>query len=133
MSTIIYSARRILTMNPSNAEASHVAVREGRILGAGPLEDLVGWGDYTINDCFAEKILMPGLVEGHSHIMEGTFWRYVYCGYFDRLDPEGQVWRGAASIDEVIGVLSKASERLNNAETPLAGWSLDPIYFGNKR
>ena len=37
----IYRARRILTMNPSRPEATHVAVRDGRILGAGPLDDVV--------------------------------------------------------------------------------------------
>jgi predicted amidohydrolase YtcJ len=38
--TTLYRARRILTMNPSHPEATHVAVREGRVLGVGPLEDL---------------------------------------------------------------------------------------------
>ena len=33
--TTIYAARRTLTMNPSRPEATHVAVRDGRILGAG--------------------------------------------------------------------------------------------------
>ncbi len=133
MPTTIYAARRILTMNPSNPEASHVAVRDGRVLGAGPLDDLAGWGDHTIDKRFVDKVLMPGLVEGHSHLMEGTFWRYVYCGYFDRLDPDGRMWPGAKSIDEVLGALSKADAALDQPETPLAGWSLDPIYFGSRR
>ena len=38
--TTIYRARRILTMNPARPEATHVAVRDGRILGAGSLEDV---------------------------------------------------------------------------------------------
>jgi hypothetical protein len=42
MSTVIYAARRILTMNPNRAFATHVAVRDGRILGAGPLDELKG-------------------------------------------------------------------------------------------
>jgi len=133
MPTTIYAARRILTMNPSNPEARHVAVRDGRVLGAGPLEDLVGWGNHTIDNRFAAKVLMPGLVEGHSHLMEGTFWRYVYCGYFDRLDPGGRLWPGAKSIDEVIAALSKAADTLDGPEAPLAGWALDPIYFGSTR
>jgi hypothetical protein len=39
-----------------------------------------------LNDRLAAKVLMPGLVEGHSHLMEGAFWRFVYCGWFDRSD-----------------------------------------------
>ena len=88
-STVVYRARRILTMNPSRPEATHVAVREGRILGVGPLEELAGWGAHTLDETFADKVLMPGLVEGHSHASEGTFWRYLYLGRFDRMDPDG--------------------------------------------
>ena len=40
MTTTIYSVRKILTMNPRRAEATHVAVRDGCVLGAGRLDDL---------------------------------------------------------------------------------------------
>ena len=64
--TTIYAARRILTMNPSRPEATHVAVRDGRILGAGSKEELAGWGETTLDTRFADKALMPALVEGHA-------------------------------------------------------------------
>jgi len=35
--TTIYRARKIITMNPSRPVATHVAVKDGRILGAGSL------------------------------------------------------------------------------------------------
>lgn len=132
-STTIYRARRILTMNPSNPQATHVAVRGGRILGAGSLESLTGWGDHVVDDRFADKILMPGLVEGHSHTMEGAFWRYVYCGYFDRMDPHGRIWPGLDSIDAIIARLSEREGELGEAPGPVTGWSLDPIYYGERR
>jgi predicted amidohydrolase YtcJ len=131
--TTIYNARKIITMNPGRPEVTHVAVREGRVLGAGSLDELTGWGEHTLDDRFADKVLMPGLVEGHSHTMEGAFWRYTYCGYFDRLDPDGKLWAGAKSIDAVIARLRDAEAALANADEPLSGWSLDPIYFGNQR
>ena len=108
----VYRARKIITMNPARPEVSHVAVRDGRILGAGSLDELVGWGEHAVDDRFSEMILMPGLVEGHSHTMEGTFWRYVYCGYFDRTDPDGKIWPGAKSIDEVVDRLRAAQNGL---------------------
>ena len=43
MSIVVYSARRIITMNPNRPFATHVAVRDGRILGAGTFEELKGW------------------------------------------------------------------------------------------
>ena len=129
----VYAAKRILTMNPSRPQATHVAVRDGRILGAGTLEELAGWGAHTLDARFAGKVLMPGLVEGHSHTMEGTFWRYAYVGYFDRTDPDGRIWPGAGSIDAVIERLRQTGARLTDATAPIAGWSLDPIYYGSKR
>lgn len=132
MTTTIYNAKRILTMNPSRPEVSHVAVRDDRILGAGTLEELASWGDYTLDERFAAKVLMPGMVEGHSHVFEGAIWRYVYCGYFDRMDPNGKIWPGLASLDEIIERLKESSDALDDPDAPLSGWSLDPIYYGGR-
>jgi predicted amidohydrolase YtcJ len=129
----IYQARKIVTMNPSRPLATHVAVREGRILGAGSLDELTGWGKHKVDRTFADKVLMPGLVEGHSHVAEGVQWRFVYCGYFDRTDPGGKVWTGVKSIDEVVARLRIANAKLYDSKQPLTGWSLDPIYFDNRR
>lgn len=131
--TTIYSARKILTMNPNQPVVSHVAVRDGRILGAGALSDLEGWGDYTLDDRFADKVLMPGLIEGHAHTMEGTLWRYAYVGWFDRMDPDGKIWSGLKTIDAVIARLSEAEARMSDPDAPLPGWALDPIYMDNRR
>ncbi|MFO1116157.1 MAG: amidohydrolase [Beijerinckiaceae bacterium] len=133
MTTTIYRARKILTMNPARPVATHVAVRDGRILGAGTLDELTGWGPHTIDERFADKILMPGFVEGHSHAFEGAVWRYVYCGWFDRMAPDGKVWPGARSIDDVVGRLSQEEKKLADPSVALTGWGLDPIYFDNKR
>jgi predicted amidohydrolase YtcJ len=127
----IYEAKKIITMNPSRPLATHVAVRDGRILGAGALAELEGWGEHKLDRQFAGKVLMPGLVEGHSHVSEGVQWRFTYCGYFDRTD--GKTWKGARSIDEVIARLSEANAKLGDPAMPLTGWSLDPIYYGNRR
>ena len=131
--TTIFSARRILTMNPGRPEATHVAVRDGRILGVGSLDELTGWGPYTLDTRFAGKVLMPGLVEGHSHVSEGTFWRYLYLGRFDRMDPDGKVWPGAASVEEVVARLQEGDAKLGPSPEALSGWGLDPIYYGARR
>ena len=133
MSITIFQARKIITMNPSRPLATHVAVRDGRILGVGPLDELAGWGPYTLDDRLATKVLMPGLVEGHSHLTEGAFWRFVYCGWFDRSDPNGRLWPGAKSLDAVLQRLTQAQAALPDAAAPLAGWGFDPIYFDNRR
>lgn len=127
----IFIAKKIITMNPSRPEATHVAVREGRILGAGSLEELTTWGDYTLDESFADKVLMPGFVEGHAHSMEGSLWSKVYCGWFDRFDPSGRMWTGVKSVDALVERLRVAEAALENPSAPLSGWQLDPIYMNN--
>lgn len=131
--TIIYRAHRILTMNPSNPEAEYVAVKGDRFLGAGTLDQLGAWGDYTLDERFSDKVLMPGFVEGHSHTMEGALWRYVYCGFFDRMDPNGKIWPGLKSVDDILQRLKERDRALEQSEAPISGWALDPIYYGNER
>ncbi len=130
--TIIYSGRKILTMNPARPVVSHVAVRDGRILGAGRLDELEGFGDYTLDERFVDKIIMPGMVEGHSHAVEGKWWRFVYCGYFDRMDPHGKIWQGLHSIDAVVQRLKEIELSMDDPDAPLTGWAVDPIYFNDK-
>ena len=102
MTTTIYSARRIITMNPRRPEATHVAVRDGYILGAGALDELAGWGDYVLDERFASRVIMPGFVEGHCHSWEGSAWEDTYLGFFDRTAPDGVLHPGPKSIDAVV-------------------------------
>jgi len=125
----IYRARTILTMNPARPRATHVAVREGIVLGAGELDELAGWGEHTVDERFADAVLMPGLVEGHCHAMEGALWRYAYCGYFDRTGPDGTVHAGVRSVEALLERLREAEAALPDDGSALSGWSLDPIYF----
>ncbi|MBK9363689.1 MAG: amidohydrolase [Rubrivivax sp.] len=127
----IFAARRIITMNPARPTATHVAVREGRILGVGPLAELAGWGPHTLDERFADRVLMPGLVEGHSHLMAGTLWRHAYCGCFDATDPDGRRVAGSPSIDAMLSTLSEAAA--TQPDGPVVGWGFDPIYFGSRR
>lgn len=129
----IYACKKIITMNPARPVVTHVAVKDGRILGAGSLAELSGWGDYILDNRFAEKFILPGFVEGHCHTMEGMLWRHAYCGYFDRMDPDGKSWTGLKSIDEIIDRLKSVEATLSDDGKPLPGWGVDPIYFNNTR
>jgi predicted amidohydrolase YtcJ len=131
--TTVYVARRIHTMDPVRPVATHVAVRDGRVLGVGTAEDLRGWGRAELDERFADRVLLPGFVEGHSHLGEGAYWRWTYCGYFDRVDPDGRRWDGATSVEAVVARLREAHERMADPKAPLFGWALDPLYFGDRR
>ena len=129
--TVVYEAKKIITMNPSRGTATHVAVRDGRILGVGTLAELSAWGPHTLDRRFAQQVLMPGLIEGHSHLMAGTLWRYAYCGWFDAVDPAGRTWPGLKSLDAVVAALAAAAA--GGGDGPIVGWGFDPIYFGEQR
>jgi len=128
----VFSARRILTMNPAQPFATHVAVREGRILAVGGGKEAAAWGAARHDDRYADRVLMPGLVEGHSHLFEGVVWRYVYVGYYDRRGPDGTLWEGLKTFEGVVRRLSEAQRKLGPDEH-LVGWGFDPIYFGAQR
>ncbi len=135
--TTVFTARTIITMNPMQPHATHVAVREGRVLAVGSLADMQAWGTFTLDERFADKVLMPGLVEGHCHLKEGSMWDWTYLGWFDRRDPAGKVWSGLRSMDEVVSRLSEVAAKMNADgvpdTTPLIAWGFDPIYFGGER
>ena len=133
MSTTVYAAKTIVTMNRYQPEATHVAVRDGRVLGVGSLDEVAGWGDYELDQSFADKVLLPGFVEGHCHLMEGSIWRYLYVGYHARTGPDGTVHEGLSSIGAVVDRLKRAEAEMDDADTPLVAWGFDPIYFGGRR
>ena len=128
-STTIFSAKKILTMNSYQPVATHVAVRDSRILGVGSLDELGYWGDYTLNEIFADKILVPGFVEAHCHAMNGSVWENTYVGFFDRTDPNGRLWPGINTLDGVVERLIEIEHTLDDPEETLVAWGFDPIYF----
>ncbi len=102
----IHEARKIITQNPARPVATHVAVRDGRILGAGSLSELAGWGEYRLDRTFADKVLMPGFVEGHSHVAEG-----VLCA--------GAVNARAIALDVEMPITESVVQVLEGQTTPI--------------
>ncbi len=137
MSTTVYQAKRIVTMNPAQPAATHVAVRDGRILAVGDLDRMAAWGAFELDTRFADKVLLPGFVEGHCHLKEGGMWDRPYLGWFDRRDPQGKVWPGVRSMDAAVARLSEIDAQMaaagQPADAPLVVWGFDPIYFGGER
>lgn len=127
-----YTAKAIHTMNPAQPNGQCVAVREGRVLGVGPLKEIERFGEVRVDDRYADKILVPGFVEGHSHALEGSIWDHLYLGYFDKRDPDGTHWQGLKSAE---AVKQRLAEYINHGDPsrPLIAWGFDPIYFEGER
>ena len=128
----VFTARRIRTLNRSIPLATHMAVREGRILGVGGAEMRDAFGPSRLDDRFADDVLIPGFVEGHGHAVSALMWRDPYVGFFRRVDPEGVTHAGLRSIAEVVARL-KALDAELPSDAPLIAWGFDPIYFDGPR
>ncbi|QBF30375.1 amidohydrolase [Thalassococcus sp. S3] len=128
----VFSARKIITMDPNRPEATHVAVRDGWILAVGGADCADAWGKATHDDSLSDAVLMPGFVEGHAHMMAGAMWNYAYAGYHDRIDPKGNLHDGMTDIDAVTARLSAYADTLSKGE-PLIGWGFDPIFLPTER
>lgn len=66
----IYTARRIITMDDAKPSATAIAVQAGRILSVGTLAEVeasLRGQTYVIDPRFADKVLLPGLIEQHLH------------------------------------------------------------------
>ncbi|MDQ2090797.1 amidohydrolase [Marimonas arenosa] len=128
----VFKAKKIITMDPNRPEATHVAVRDGKILAVGGADCADQWGEVAHDDSLAEAVLMPGFVEGHAHMMAGAIWNYCYVGYHDRLDPDGKLWTGRGDLTGVIDGLSAFAAGLPEG-APVIGWGLDPIFLEGER
>lgn len=129
----IFVAREIITMNPSNPTGTHVAVRDGRVLGVGSLAEVAGWGEYELDETFADHVLTAGMIEVHSHAMEGLTGRFPYQGYFDRPAPDGRTLRGIRSFAELIADLRRLDAELADPDEVLTTVGFDPIHFRGAR
>jgi predicted amidohydrolase YtcJ len=110
-----------------------VAVREGRSLGDGGADDVAQFGPAEIDDRFADKVILPGFVEGHGHAVEGMMWRQPYVGFYPRTAPDGTPAPGLKSIDEVVAKLQAVERTLADPAAPVVAWGFDPIFFGGRR
>ncbi len=66
----VFTARRVITMEQARPEGTAIAVRDGRVVEVGDLDSLQPWlrhHDHTIDERFADAVLMPGLIDPHLH------------------------------------------------------------------
>ena len=129
----VFVAKQIVTMNQSNPTSSHVAVRDGRVLGAGTLDEVACWGPYELDDTFREHVLVPGMIEVHAHSFEGLTGAVPYQGWFDRKAPDGRTLRGIRTFEDLIDDLRRLDAELDDPDEPLVTIGFDPVYFEGAR
>jgi predicted amidohydrolase YtcJ len=71
----IFVAKKIVTMERANPTATAVAVEGDRIVAAGSLNEVkaaLGARPYRIDQTFADKVVLPGLIDQHLHPILGA-------------------------------------------------------------
>ena len=127
----VYVAKKIITMNPEQRFAQAVAVKDGRILSVGEPEAVVDWlkkspfAAYKMETDFQDKILMPGIVDAHTHV---ELQALIYSGHFVAQipwpRPEGGFYPVYPSKAEVLQRLRDIDRELP-AEEPLYAVAYD--------
>jgi len=127
--TTIFPARTVVTMDPSQPVVEAVAVRDGRVLAAGSLDECRSWGAHTIDRRFGDHVLVPGLIEAHAHSLEGAFSLLPYVGWFDRHRVDGGTAPGIRSYAALLDRLRELDDATAGSGEPIVVGGFDPIYF----
>ena len=129
----IFVARKIVTMDPGWPTATAVAVKDGRILSVGTLEDLQPWMKrfpYDIDKRFAKQVIYPGFVEAHGHpVMGSVAISLPPLTYFPLRNPYGPDFPGVKTRDDAIKALRKYVKEAKPGTTVLT-WGYDVVAMG---
>ena len=133
MTDTIFRAARIITMGHDTPFATHLRVRDGRVLAVGDERAVRAWeGPAELDESLDGRIVLPGFVEGHAHMMAGAMWRYTYLGHYARTAPDGTPWPGVPTTEAVIERLKQAAAEAPG-DAPLVAWGFDPIFLEGRR
>jgi predicted amidohydrolase YtcJ len=130
---VVYPARLVRTLDPARPTAQAIAVRGDRIRAVGSLDELAAYGPARRDDRYADRVLVPGFVEAHSHASGGGLWQFPYLGFLDRVDPAGTPWPGCRTVADILGRLREADARLADPDEPLIAWGMDPVFYPGER
>lgn len=127
-STVVFPARRVITMNPDQPEATAVAVSGGRIVGVGSLEDLRDAG--VIDDTFAEVVLCPGLIDQHLHPLLGATTLVTEVIAIEDWELPNRSFPAARSPQEYRQRLTAAEQALSGPDEWLFTWGYHKLWHG---
>ncbi len=132
----VFTARSIITMDPSLPRGTAIAVRDGKVLEVGTLDSLQPWlsqHPHTIDDRFIDHILMPGFIDPHLHptmaaillnmqFITAVEWRLPWATVKPTTTKEGFLER----LVELDGEMA-------DPEEPLFTWGYHQLWHGHVR
>ena len=129
----VYTARAVRTMEPSLPLANAVAVRGDRIIEVGSLESMQPWlqaHPHTIDDRFAEHVIMPGFIDPHLHPSMAAL---LLPMHFTTALEWKLPWQDVPSTrghNEFLDRLKEIDQNMEDPDEPLFAWGHHPIWHG---
>lgn len=125
--TTVFTARRVITMDDAVPDATAVAVRGGRIVAVGSVEDLREAG--VVDETFADAVVLPGLIDQHLHpILGATTLMTEVISTEDWVLP-GRTFPAAATPEDYRRRLAQAEQALPPGEWLLT-WGYHELWHG---
>ncbi len=128
----VFTARKIVTMEPSLPSAEAIAVQRGRIVSLGSLESLAPWlesREHRIDRRFDDAFLMPGLIDNHLHpLMAALLLPMDFITPDDWDLPDGRV-QGVQDRDAYLARLTEL-EASTPTGLPLFTWGYHALFHG---
>lgn len=129
----ILTAREIVTLDPARPAAKAVAIVNGRILWAGELDEVVrilGEQQYTVDDRFADHVVVPGFVAQHDHpVLAALTMSSEILSIEEWALPSGTV-PAVKDKKDFIERLGKAVNERSDPRAPVLSWGYHPAFFG---
>ena len=129
----VFTARKIHTMEASNPSASAVAVGGDRILAVGSLDEIrkaMADRPFTVDERFATRVLIPGLIEQHLHPILGALTLSVEVISTEDWELPGRSIKAATSPEEYQARLKQAHEALRDPKEFLFTWGYHQLWHG---
>lgn len=128
----VYTARSVITMNPSQPRAEAVAVRDGRIVEVGSLDTMRPWLDvhpHQIDTRFADQFLTPGFIDPHLH---PTMAAVILPMSFITAMPWHLPWEDVPATTDPAGFDARLRmlEAEHPADEPLIVWGYHQLWHG---
>jgi predicted amidohydrolase YtcJ len=130
---VVYTAKKIITMEPALPEATAVAVADGRIVSVGTLESLKPWlvaNEVTIDRSLEDKVLMPGFIDPHVHpSLPAVLTQFPFLAPDDWTLPTGD-FPGARTPQAYEAGLKALVAKHDNPAVPFIAWGYHPLWHG---
>ena len=132
----VFVAKKVITMDAGWPSSTAVAVRDGKILSVGSLDELQPWlktAPYKIDRTFANKILLPGFVEAHGHpFLGGSTITRPLLTYLPMANPYGPEFPGVKTQAEAAAKLTEYVKQAKSPDQTILVWGYDVIAMGGK-